>query len=42
MVDAVHEEVERQSHGVVGEQGVHVEEEPVEDVLQDGPRDVAQ
>ncbi len=42
MVDAVHEKVERQSNGVVGEQGVHVEEEPVKDVLQDSPRDVAQ
>ena len=34
VVNTVHEEVHRQSHGMVGEQ--------VEDVLEDGPHDVAQ
>ena len=38
----MHEEVHRQSHGMVGEQEVDVGQEPVEDVLEDGPHDVAQ
>ena len=38
----MHEEVHRQSHGMVGEQEVDVEQEPVEDVFEDGPDDVAQ
>ena len=42
VVDAMHQEVNHQCIGVVGEKSVNVEQEPVEDVLEDGPHEVAE
>ena len=42
MVYAMHEEVQCDSSGVVGEQLVDVEQEAVEDVFQDGPHEVSE
>ena len=40
-MNAMHEEVECDPGGVVGEQSVDVEQEAVEDILQDSPHEVA-
>lgn len=41
-MDAMHEEVQCDSNGVIREQLVDVEQEAVEDVLQDGPHKVSE